>query len=329
MPIKAIGLLSGGLDSTLAASLMVAQGIEVHAINFTSPFCQCTSKNACCASVITAVQQLGDLPLKRVFLGDDYLELVGNPRHGYGAGMNPCLDCRIIKIKKAAAYMREIGASFIFTGEVLGQRPMSQHKRALQIIDKESGIADIILRPLSALHFSPTLPEREGWVDRNKLLSISGRSRKEQIHLAQEKGIMEYPCPAGGCLLTDKNFAERLKDYFLFTPKPSIKDMALLKTGRHFRLEGGDKVIVSRNEEEGDRLIELHQQDDCLLVPGNFSGPVVVLQGQDIKMAVKKLLFYTRKFPSEKLFIECTYQGQSFRINPEANNFPSGQTQSA
>ena len=317
MTIKAIGLLSGGLDSTLAASLMVAQGIEVHAINFTSPFCQCTSKNACCASVITAVQQLGDIPLKRVFLGDDYLELVRNPRHGYGAGMNPCLDCRIIKIKKAAAYMEEIGASFIFTGEVLGQRPMSQHKRALQIIDRESGIADIILRPLSALHFSPTLPERQGWVDRNKLLSISGRSRKDQIHLAQEKGITDYPCPAGGCLLTDKNFAGRLKDYFLFSPKPSIQDMALLKTGRHFRLENGDKVIVSRNEEEGERLMELHQQDDYLLVPENFSGPVVVLQGKDIQMAIQKLLFYTKKFSPGKMSIECTCQGKSFCIRPE------------
>jgi tRNA-uridine 2-sulfurtransferase len=317
--IKAIGLLSGGLDSTLAAGLMVAQGIEVHAINFTSPFCQCTSKNACCASVITAVQQLGDIPLKRVFLGDDYLELVRNPRHGYGAGMNPCLDCRIIKIKKAAEYLEEIQASFIFTGEVLGQRPMSQHKRALQIIDKESGIADIILRPLSALHFSPTLPEREGWVDRNKLLSISGRSRKDQIHLAQERGITEYPCPAGGCLLTDKNFAGRLKDYFLFTQKPSIQDMSLLKTGRHFRLESGDKIIVSRNEEEGERLIELHQQNDYLLVPENFSGPVVVLQGKDLQTAIQKLLFYTKKIPPAKMSIECICQGKSFCISPEEN----------
>jgi tRNA-specific 2-thiouridylase len=216
--------------------------------------------------------------------------------------------------------MREIGASFIFTGEVLGQRPMSQHKRALQIIDKESGIADIILRPLSALHFSPTLPELEGWVDRNKLLSISGRSRRDQMHLAQEKGITDYPCPAGGCLLTDKNFAGRLKDYFLFTQKPSIQDMSLLKTGRHFRLESGDKIIVSRNEEEGERLIELHQQDDSLLVPGNFSGPVVVLQGKDLKTAIKKLLLYTKKFPSDKLSIECTCQGKSFCINPEENS---------
>ena len=194
--MKALGLLSGGLDSTLAARLIIEQGIEVHAINFTSPFCQCTPKNSCCASVVSAVRQLGDIPLQRVVLGDEYLRMIAAPKHGYGRGMNPCLDCRIMKIRKAGEYMREIGAAFLFTGEVLGQRPMSQHKRALALIDRNSGMGDYTVRPLSAHHFQPTLPEREGWIDRAKFLSIKGRSRKEQINLALHKGIADYPCPA-------------------------------------------------------------------------------------------------------------------------------------
>jgi len=185
--IMAIELLSGGLGSTLAAKLMLEEGIEVYAINFTSPFCTCTPKSTGCAAAVSAVKELGDITLKRVALKDEYLEIVRNPHHGYGAGMNPCIDCRILKIKKAKEYMKQIDASFLFTGEVLGQRPMSQYRRALEIIDKESGALGYILRPLSAAHFKPTIPEQKGWVDRSRLLGISGRSRKIQITLAAEK----------------------------------------------------------------------------------------------------------------------------------------------
>lgn len=167
---KAVGLLSGGLDSTLAAKLMLEQGIEVYAINFTSPFCTCTPKKTGCAAAVTAVKTLGGITLKRVALGDEYLEIVRNPRHGYGSGMNPCIDCRIIKIQKAGEYMREIGASFVFTGEVLGQRPMSQHRATLRIIDRESGLDGFIVRPLSAKLFPPSIPEKEGWVRSGKIL---------------------------------------------------------------------------------------------------------------------------------------------------------------
>ncbi|MBW2028158.1 MAG: 7-cyano-7-deazaguanine synthase [Deltaproteobacteria bacterium] len=147
---KAVGLLSGGLDSTLAAKILMDQGIEVYAINFTSPFCTCTPKSAGCAAVITAVRELGGIPLRRIALRDEYLEIVRNPRFGYGSGMNPCIDCRIEKIRRAGDYMREIGASFLFTGEVLGQRPMSQHRKALRIIDENSGLKGHILRPRCA-----------------------------------------------------------------------------------------------------------------------------------------------------------------------------------
>lgn len=162
---KAVGLLSGGLDSTLAAKFMLEQGIEVCAINFTSPFCTCTPKKAGCAAVITAVRELGNIRLRRVSLGDEYLEMVKSPKHGYGSGINPCIDCRIMKVRKAGEYMKEIGASFLFTGEVLGQRPMSQHRQAIDIIDRKSDLKGRILRPLSAAHFEPTIPEQEGMVD--------------------------------------------------------------------------------------------------------------------------------------------------------------------
>jgi tRNA-specific 2-thiouridylase len=309
--IKAVGLLSGGLDSTIAAKLMLEQGIEVCAINFTSPFCTCTPKKAGCAAVITAVRQLGDIRLRRAALGDEYLETVQNPRHGRGSGLNPCIDCRIMKIRKAGEYMRQIGASFLFTGEVLGQRPMSQHRRAIELIDRESGLKGYILRPLSAAHFEPTIPEKEGWVDRSKLLSISGRSRKEQISLATEKGIENYPCPAGGCLLTDKNFADRMRDYFAFTEMPSMKDIPLLKVGRHFRLGNGDKVIVARNKQECNTLKRICPDTDHLMSPINFSGPVVVLQGMHLEAAVEKLLEYTKRKISEDARVVHQHGGRS------------------
>jgi tRNA-uridine 2-sulfurtransferase len=311
--IKAVGLLSGGLDSTLAAKLLIDQGIAVHAINFYSPFCTCTAKNKRCAAVVTTVKQLGDIPLKRVALGDEYLEVVRNPKHGHGRGMNPCIDCRIIKLQKSAEYMREIGACFLFTGEVLGQRPMSQHRKALRIIDVESGLQGLILRPLCAAHMEPTVPEQKGWVDRSKLMDISGRSRKRQISLAAERGINDYPCPAGGCLLTDKNFADRMRDYFSHMDKPSLKDIPLLKVGRHRRLENGDKVIIARDEEECRLLRTLAKEDDHLLEP-EFSGPVVILQGNDLETAIACLCQHTTKAFPEGTAISHYYKGKTEKL---------------
>ena len=309
--IKAVGLLSGGLDSTLAAKLMLEQGIEVHAINFTSPFCTCTPKKAGCAAVVSAVKALGGIPLKQIAMRDDYLEMVKNPKHGYGKGINPCIDCRILKLKKAGDYMRKIGASFLFTGEVLGQRPMSQHKQAITIIDRDSGLKGLILRPLSATLFEPTVPELEGWVNRDKLLGISGRSRKPQMALAAEKDIRDYPCPAGGCLLTDKHFSEKMRDYLEFADHPSIRDIPLLKVGRHFRLANGDKLIVARNEQECKSLKNLFREKDHLLTPVNFPGPVLILQGGDIQEAIEKMLHYTKPVHRKNAQIRCRHQGES------------------
>jgi len=311
--IKAVGLLSGGLDSTLATKLMLEQGIEVYAINFTSPFCTCTPKNAGCAAVVTAVKELGGIPLKRIAMGEEYLKMVRNPKHGHGSGMNPCIDCRILKIKKAGEYMREIRASFLFTGEVLGQRPMSQTRKTLGLIDRESGFQGYLLRPLSAKHFESTVPEQKGWVDRNKLLGISGRSRKNQMSLAQEKMIRDYPCPAGGCLLTDKNFSEKIRDYFRFEEHPSIRDIPLLKVGRHFRLDSGDKVVVARNEQECHMLERLCPEKDHILCPMDFLGPTVVLQGSSLEAAVEKMLRYTKR-PVQKTACLTHRQGGKSKI---------------
>jgi len=208
--MKALALLSGGLDSTLAVKIIQDQGIEVIALNFTSPFCLCGGKQGCAS--ISMAKQLG-IKLKIINKGKEYLKIIKNPKYGYGKNMNPCIDCRIFILKKAKQYAKKIDAKFIFTGEVLGQRPKSQHMKALRIIDKETGLKNKILRPLSAKLLPETEAEKKGWVNRDELLAISGRSRKEQISLAK-KFNMDFFCSGGGCLLTYKEFSSKLRDLF-------------------------------------------------------------------------------------------------------------------
>ncbi|MFH1707160.1 MAG: hypothetical protein ABIF71_04500 [Planctomycetota bacterium] len=209
--MKAVGLLSGGLDSTLALRIVKDMGIEIHAINFTSPFCSCTSKRSTCSAAAAAAGKLA-IPMQSVALGEEYLAIVRNPPHGYGAGANPCVDCRILKLKKAGEYMSAIGACFLVTGEVVGQRPMSQKLQQLLHIEKEAGLQGLVVRPLSAQALPETIPEQRGWVIRAGFLAITGRSRKPQIGLAAELGIGDYPCPAGGCKLTEKGFSRKVFD---------------------------------------------------------------------------------------------------------------------
>lgn len=276
---KAIALLSGGLDSTLAIKIMLDQRIEILAVNFTSPFCNCTSRqNGCPNQARKVAQELG-IPIKVLPKGMDYLRIVENPAYGYGRGMNPCIDCRIYMLEKVKELMPEVQASFIITGEVLGQRPMSQHWAALQLIEKKSGLEGLILRPLSAKNLPPTIPELTGVVDREKLFSISGRSRKPQIGLAKELNITDYPCPAGGCLLTDQNIAARLKDLFSFLPNYTWEDLYLLRIGRHFRLHPQLKIVLGRNKDENDRLRTLSKPETFLFYPKNFRGPTAVARG--------------------------------------------------
>jgi tRNA-specific 2-thiouridylase len=279
--VKALALFSGGLDSILAVKLMLEQDIDVVAVNFVSP---CSSeKNR--SGIVEAAKRLG-VPLKFVEIGRKYLRMVRNPKHGYGKNMNPCVDCRIFILKKAKKIAKDIGAAFIFTGEVLGERPMSQHFQAMKIIEEEAGLKGKILRPLSARLLPETVMEKKGLVDREKLLGIRGRSRKPQIKLAEEFNIKDYPSPAGGCLLTCEEYADKLRDLFKHKKRCSIADVALLKVGRHFRL-GENKIIVGRNEAENKILAAEKARNDYYFEVPDVGSPISVLQGAKTRNAVR------------------------------------------
>jgi tRNA-uridine 2-sulfurtransferase len=263
---KAIVLMSGGLDSTLAAKLLQEQGVEVLGVNFSTGFCVSDHKRATAKpdedpkkmrhEGLRAGADLG-VPVEIVDLREDYLEVVFNPKHGYGANMNPCIDCRAHMLKKAKAIMEREGADFIATGEVLGQRPMSQRKDTMRIIEKDSGLEGRLLRPLSAKRLKPTQAEQSGLVDREKLLGLQGRGRRKQMDLIESRGITDYPLPAGGCcFLTDEAYARKFRDKMVHRGKERIgwEDVSLLKLGRHFRLAPTLKLIVGRNEHENDFL---------------------------------------------------------------------------
>ena len=292
---KALALFSGGLDSILAVRLLLSQGIDVEAVNFVSAFTSCAKDNS---GVAEAAKQLG-VPLKVVELGDEYLKIIRKPKHGYGKNMNPCIDCRIYILKKAKKIAEEIGADFIFTGEVLGERPMSQHFNALIVVEEESELKGKILRPLSAKLLPETIIERKGLVNRKKLLGIRGRSRKPQLKLAEEFNIKSYPSPAGGCLLTCKEYADKLKDLFKHRKRCSMADAALLKVGRHFRL-GKNKIIVGRNEAENTGLMAKKSRNDYYFEVPNTGSPITVLQGAKTKKAVKTAAALTAFYSDAK-----------------------------
>jgi len=307
--MKAIALLSGGLDSTLAARLVLDQGIELEALNFMTVFCTCTNKGATCLASQKAVETLG-IPLRVFNVSEEYLNVVRNPKHGYGSNMNPCIDCRIFMLKKTKVYMEESGSSFIVTGEVLGQRPMSQRRDAMRLIEKEAGLEGLILRPLSAQFLPVTLPEREGWIDREKLLNIQGRSRKPQMKLAEQFNIRDYPCPAGGCLLTDPGFARRIRDLMEHRYDFSLNDVHLLKFGRHFRLSPTVKLVVGRNEEENQKIETFSQAGDVLLKTVRYPGPVSLLRGEADETERERAASITARYSKAKGMekVEVHYQ---------------------
>ncbi|MFH1002252.1 MAG: tRNA 4-thiouridine(8) synthase ThiI [bacterium] len=268
--IKAVALFSGGLDSILALKLIQEQGIEVKGVNFKTPFFGLDEAYVIAKDL--------DINLEIIDITEELLKILKKPKYGFGKNMNPCIDCHALMFKKAGEYMNKIGASFILSGEVLGERPMSQNRNSLSIIERESGLEGKILRPLSALLLTETIPEKGGLVDRNKLLDISGRSRKRQMELATKMGIMDYPSPAGGCKLTEPAFSKRLRD--LFTQKSfSLEEVELLKLGRHFRLSRDIKLVVGRNKEENEQLQNFFQDGDFLFKAKNLKGPISLLRG--------------------------------------------------
>jgi tRNA-uridine 2-sulfurtransferase len=294
--MKALGLLSGGLDSTLAVKLILEQGIEVEAINFVTPFCLCR-KGGCGAS---EAAKTFNIPLKMVNGGTDYLRVVRNPRFGYGKNLNPCVDCRIFMLKKAKRYAKQIGAKFIFTGEVLGQRPMSQHKGALDLIEREAGLKGKILRPLSGKLLPKTEAEEKGLIDHEALRDISGRSRKLQIEMTREFNITNYPCAGGGCLLTDREFANKLRDIFEHKKRITIKEVNLLKVGRHFRF-GSNKIVIGRNETENGLLLRTKKKTDYYFEVPDCGSPVGILEGPPTEQAIEKTAALTAYHSDKKL----------------------------
>ncbi|MCZ6696912.1 MAG: hypothetical protein O7A63_10280 [Acidobacteria bacterium] len=309
--IRAIGLMSGGLDSTLAARVLLEQGIDVIGINFSTGFCMNDHRRAMAKANEDpkrmrneALRAGADLriPIEVLDAGEAYLKMVLNPKHGYGKRANPCIDCRIFMIHGAADYMREHGGHFIFTGEVLNQRPMSQHHQALRLIEKECGIPGYLLRPLSAKHLPPTMPEKLGWVDRDKLLGISGRSRKEQIEYSRSRGLDDYPQPAGGCcFLADENFARRFHDKKEHADHATLRkeDMILLKVGRHFRLAPDVKIIVARDEGENNFLTRLEapgwqfEATDC-------GSPITLVEGDPDENLKRFIAAITARYSSRR-----------------------------
>ena len=269
--MKALCVFSGGLDSMLAAQVIRAQGVDVLGLFFETPFFSSHRARISAKAI--------HLSLKVVDLTGPHLEVVKHPAHGYGGNMNPCIDCHALMLRKAGEMLEEEEANFIITGEVLGQRPMSQNLKALSIVSTQSGFPKLILRPLSAKLLQMTIPEEKGWVGRDLLLNFSGRSRKPQMALARELNITDYPAPAGGCLLTDPNFSKRLKDLFSSEPHFEIREIELMKVGRHFRLGPHARLIVGRNKGENETIVSLAKPEDLLLTAQSVPGPTVLALG--------------------------------------------------
>ena len=269
--MKALSVFSGGLDSILAAQIVRDQGIDVLAVFFETPFFSPEKAQESASHI--------NLPFKSVEITKRHMEIVKNPPSGYGGNMNPCIDCHALMFKIAGELMEEEQASFIITGEVLGQRPMSQNRNSLRRVARISGIPDLILRPLSAKLLPKSIAEINGWVNRDILFDFQGRSRKPQMNLAKKMNIIDYPSPAGGCLLTEKVFSRRLKDLLNSGMELSENYIKLLKIGRHFRISPTAKIIVGRNQSENVLIEGLKTENDLIFTVADFPGPTVLLSG--------------------------------------------------
>ncbi len=322
---RAIVLFSGGLDCMLAARLLQDQGFEVEGLNFRTVF-------TCCQALAgQAAAELG-IQLTVAEVDDRYLQLIREPEYGYGRGLNPCIDCRIYMFRLARTMMEETGADLVISGEVVGQRPMSQKRRDLDIIARESGLQDHLLRPLSAKLLEPTLPERNGLVDREALCDISGRSRYRQIAMAREFGFRLVPDPSTGCALTEPGFSKRVGDLIKFHPQATRWDFELLNTGRHLRYDRHTKVVVGRNAEENEVLAASFGRSEAspsaMLIPENFSGPTALIVGrigeETIRFATGLMLRFSRRHQDGDARIRVEHDGTVEVIRGHAD--PAAQT---
>ena len=317
---KALALISGGLDSLLAAKVMQEQGIHVEGINFFTGFCVEGHTHAIRKkdkakpkrnNALWVAEQLG-IKLHIVDIVDEYKDVVFNPKHGYGAHMNPCLDCKIFMVHKAAEWIEEHDFDFVITGEVIGQRPMSQRKDTMPVVQRDSGIGDRLVRPLCAKNLPETLPEREGWVDREKLYDFSGRSRKPQMALAAEFGFEDYAQPAGGCcFLTDEQYSVKLADLWQARGKREyeLDDIMLLKVGRHIRPAPHFKLIVAREEGEG-KFLQGYRKQYPNLKTTSHGGPLTLIDGEvderELELAARIVARYSQGKQAERVDLEYT-----------------------
>lgn len=332
MQRTAIALYSGGLDSTLAIRLMQVQGIDVRALHFTSPFFGVSPDTDSGKYDARRGAELLGVPLTICTLGEEYLEMLRNPRHGYGKAVNPCIDCHAYFLRKARDLMVETGADFVITGEVLGQRPMSQRRDALRVVERDCCLEGLLLRPLSARLLPPTRPELERWVDRDQLPTIKGRSRKVQIRLAAELGVQEYPNPAGGCLLTEVSYASKVRDIFSHSRHLDPRDFRLLRIGRHFRLDPATRLIVGRDEGENALLQHHAREDEAVLRWEDGGSPTGVLIGQVdeavLQTAGRIVLRYTKAGRGEPARMRIISAGAADRFFDCPNEFSAEDVES-
>lgn len=274
----AVALYSGGLDSILSCRLVMSLGVRVKALRFVTPFFghDLWLRKA---DYEAETREKYGIDVSLVEVTGEYIRMLADPPHGYGKNFNPCLDCKILLASKAREYMEANGFDFIISGEVVGQRPMSQRRDAMRIVERDSGCDDILLRPLCAKNLKPTRPEREGLIDREGLLAFSGRNRKPQMRLASEFGIEDYPSPAGGCVLTDPLISARIRECFQEEELPSADDLLLVQAGRQFRLQGGGRLAMGRNRGENARLEKvLFRSGDLILKMAGWPGPTAILR---------------------------------------------------
>ncbi len=333
--IKAIGLVSGGLDSALAVAVVKRLGVDilaVHAsIGYSSGFMRAEiageKHEDLMAAEAARMSAAFGVPTRVLDLVEEYFDVLLHPRHGYGANVNPCIDCHLFMIRKAKEVMEREGARFVFTGEVLGQRPMSQNYKALELIDRESGLEGRLVRPLSARLLPETLAEKNGWIARDGLLDIQGRSRRRQMELAPALGVTGYSSPAGGCMLTDENYAARFKDWMRHRRGAPLthEETLLFSVGRHFRLSSSVKAVVGRREAEN-HYIERAWGAGWLAAPVDVPGPTVLVQGptgdEDLRLGAALVARYSdaKTAPSVKVVVRKGDEEIIFDVAPAADD---------
>ena len=304
--VKAVALYSGGLDSTLAILAMQRQGVEITAITFLNHFgCDISDKSSCSKDPFAASAKFG-FKVKLSHLSDKFVEIVLNPKYGHGKNMNPCVDCRILMLRQAKELMNLMGADFIITGEVIGQRPMSQRRDCFPLVDREADIKGLVVRPLCAKKLPVTIPEEKGLINRNLMYDFNGRTRKPQMALAEEFGLTEYPAPAGGCLLTDPIYSFRLKDLLAHNETPDYREINFLRVGRHFRFSDECKIVVGRNKEENDVIKSLSDQDDYVLRVIGHGSPLTVILGSVNDEAITTAAALCARYSDGKKLSEVT-----------------------